>query len=94
MTRRSSSHVRVVAEGITDRDIIVAWTEAETGEGADRIVDGVMASIAAELSTLNLANAVPTGVEAAIIRVALRGAAVAGLRRNLIRRLIAAREAS
>lgn len=94
MTRRRSSHLRVVAAGVSDRDMIVAWAEAETGETADRIVDRVLTAIAAEFSKVDLADAVPTGVEEAIIRVALRGVVVKGLRKALIRRIIAAREAS
>lgn len=92
MTRRSSSNLRVVSEGLPDRDIVVAWHEAETGETADRIVDRVMASISAELWEVDLSDAVPTGVDGAILRVALRGLVVGGLRKNLIRRLIAARD--
>ncbi len=91
--RRRASHLRVVAQGMPDRDIVVAWAEAETGETADRVVDGLMAAINTELSAVDLGEAVPTGIEAAVLRVALRGVVVRGLRKNLIRRVIAAREA-
>ena len=94
MRRRRSSHLRMVSEGVSDRDVIVAWHEAETAETADRIVDRVMRSINSELSAVNLADAMPTGVEEAIIRGALRGVVVKGLRKDLIHRVIAAREPS
>jgi len=93
MTRRSSSNFRVVSEGVSDRDIVVEWHEAETGKTADRVVDRLMASIEAELSAICLGDAMPTGVEEAVIRVALRGEVVKGLRTHLFRRVIAVREA-
>lgn len=92
MTRRRSSQLRVVGGGVSDRDILLAWHEAAAGGTADRIVDDLMTSITAELSASGLPNAKPAGVDDAILRDVLRGLIVAAMRRNLIRRLIAARE--
>lgn len=92
MRRRRPPNLHVIAQGVSDRDIAALWRDAETGTAADLLVDRVIGCIATELSTAGLPEAVPTGVEEAIIRVALRGVVVSSLRKNLIRRIIEARE--
>lgn len=77
---------------ITDADVIAAWHEMAAGGEADRIVDGVMASIADTLSAVGLTEAIPAGVDRAIICGALRTSVVAALRRKLIRRAVVARD--